>query len=172
MGEPEHVRGEGCTRDLPVPGKASYCQDTICRSLVPSCPAASHFAARLLPAGLQYRGRGTRRQLWTSLNHQRMQDGAAERGLYFISGSCPQEARDQVVKHRKIYLRNEPPQLEIQRCLHTHREEMLPRTLLQINPLLGKSPDASCHVKTCWVHKHICFLDFSLFSLPSEFLAI
>lgn len=94
------------------------------------------------------------------------------RGTSIFSGSRPQEVREQVVKHLKIYLRNVPPQLEIQGYLHTHRREMLPCTLLQINPLLGKSPDASCHVKTCWVYKNMYFLDFSLFSLPSEFLVI
>lgn len=95
-----------------------------------------------------------------------------QRGTTVFSGLCPQEVREQVVKHLQIYLRNVPPQLEIEGYLHTRGGALLPCTLLQINPLFGRSLEASCHVKTCWVHKYMYFLIFSLLSLPSEFLVI
>lgn len=136
-----------------------------CHLLRPGSAAPARSAALLFPAWLRNgaKGRKTRR-----LNLWKRQEGA-QQGLALFSGSRPQEVREQAVKHLMIYLRNEPPQLEIPGDLHTPRAETLPCTLLRINPPLGKSPGASCHVQTHWVHTNTFIFWISLFfPLPPE----
>lgn len=103
-------------------------------------------------------GRGTEEEApRTSLDKPEPSEEAEWRsreGHLFSCFMCP-GGKKQVGKYLKIYLRNVPSQLEIQGYLHTHRGERLPCTLLRINPPLGKSPDASCHVNTYCTHKRV-----------------
>lgn len=75
---------------------------------------------------------------------------STQRALF--SGACPQQVREQVAKHLMIWPRNEPPQLETPGDLHTPKGRDAPLPLLRINPPLGRSPGASSHAQTRWVH--------------------
>lgn len=138
--------GPGCARMplLPTqerehgPGKTSDGRDAMCpiRAVLSQPVFLLHYS---LPGCERSKRRKTR-----SPNLRKRQEGAQKLLLFrlffrLFFGSRPREVREQVVKHLMIYLRNEPPQLEIPGDLHTPRAESLPCTHPRINPLFGRS---------------------------------